>query len=112
MRVVEKTHHIDFTMYGNGLNLVQFCENSDEDLINSSESLILKEIESKMTSGDVLSIRRKNKGITQKRLSELTGIAVPNISKMENGTRTIGKESARKFAKALDCEVSDFFMYL
>lgn len=123
MQVVERKHHIDFTMYGKGLGLVkkallniypdiQFKENSEEDLISSKESSVLKDIESRMTAADVLSIRRENKGLTQKQLSEITGIAIPNISQMENGSRKIGKVNAKKLAVALDCDVSDFFMYL
>ncbi len=123
MQVVERKHHIDCTMYGSGLALVkkalldiypdiQFKENSDEDFVSSKESNILKDIESKMTAADVLSIRRENKGYTQKQLSEMTGIAIPNISQMENGSRKIGKVNAKKLAEALECDVSDFFMYL
>lgn len=123
MQVVERKHHIDFTMYGSGLALVkeallntypdiQFKENPDEDFISSKESSVLKDIEAKMTAADVLSIRRENKGLTQKQLSDLTGIAVPNISLMENGSRKIGKVNAKKLAAALDCDASDFFMYL
>ena len=123
MQVVEKKHHIDFTMYGSGLALVkkallniypdiEFKENSDEDFISSKESSVLKNIEAKMSGADVLSIRRENKGITQKQLSEITGIAIPNISQMENGSRKIGKANAKKLAAALDCDASDFFMYL
>ena len=107
MQVVERKHHIDFTMYGSGLALVkeallntypdiQFKENPDEDFISSKESSVLKDIEAKMTAADVLSIRRENKGLTQKQLSDLTGIAVPNISLMENGSRKIGKVNAKK----------------
>ena len=123
MQVVERKHHIDFTMYGSGLETVkkvllktfpdiQFKENIDEDFISSKESSVLKDIESKMTAADVLSIRRKNKGFTQKQLSEITGIAVPNISQMENGSRKIGKVNAKKLAAALECDAADFFMYL
>lgn len=110
-------------MYGSGLALVkkalmstypdiEFKENSDEDFISSKESAVLKNIEAKMTAADILSIRRENKGITQKQLSEITGIAIPNISQMENGSRKIGKANAKKLATALDCDASDFFMYL
>ena len=123
MQVAEKKHHIDFTMYGSGLALVkkallntypdiEFKENSDEDFISSKESAVLKNIEAKITAADVLSIRRENKGLTQKQLSEITGIAIPNLSQMENGSRKIGKTNAKKLASALDCDTSDFFMYL
>ncbi|MBP3709311.1 MAG: helix-turn-helix transcriptional regulator [Treponema sp.] len=65
-----------------------------------------------MTAADILSICRENKGFTQKRLSEMTGIAIPNISQMENGRRKIGKMNAKKLTDALDCDAADFFMYL
>ena len=123
MQVVERKHHIDFTMYGSGLETVkkvllktfpdiQFKENIDEDFISSKESSVIKDIETNMTAADVLSIRRENKGFTQKQLSEITGIAVPNISQMENGSRKIGKVNAKKLAAALECDAADFFMYL
>lgn len=65
-----------------------------------------------MTAADVLSIRRENKGYTQKQLSDMTGIAVPNISLMESGKRKIGKVNAKKLALALDCDVAVFFNYI
>jgi plasmid maintenance system antidote protein VapI len=45
---------------------------------------------------------RGKEGITQKQLSELTGIPQRHISEMENGKRTIGKETARRLGKALN----------
>ena len=39
--------------------------------------------------------------LTQQQLSELTGVPQRHISEMENGKRPIGKENAKKFAKAL-----------
>ncbi len=47
---------------------------------------------------------RNQEGLTQKRLSELTGIPQHHISEMENGKRSIGKERARKLAEALHCD--------
>lgn len=47
---------------------------------------------------------RGKEGLTQKRLAELTGIAQHHISEMENGKRTIGKETARKLAVALNVD--------
>jgi len=47
---------------------------------------------------------RNREGLTQKRLSELTGIPQHHISEMENGKRSIGKERARKLAEALHCD--------
>lgn len=47
---------------------------------------------------------RRREGLTQKQLAELTGIPQHHISDMENGKRTIGKERARRLAKALHCD--------
>lgn len=46
---------------------------------------------------------RTREDLTQKQLSELTGIPQHHISEMENGKRSIGKERAKKLAEALRC---------
>ena len=51
---------------------------------------------------------RGKEGLTQKQLAELTGIAQHHISEMENGKRPIGKESAKKLAKALNIDYRVF----
>ncbi|MDZ4183409.1 MAG: helix-turn-helix transcriptional regulator [Desulfuromonadales bacterium] len=53
---------------------------------------------------------RTRENLTQKQLAELTGISQHQISEMENGKRTIGKERARKLAAAL--QVADWRMLL
>jgi ribosome-binding protein aMBF1 (putative translation factor) len=57
-----------------------------------------------------ISIRgaRGKEDITQKQLSELTGIAQHHISEMETGKRPIGKETAKKLAKALNIDYRVF----
>ena len=45
---------------------------------------------------------RAKENITQKGLSEITGIPQGHISEMENGRRSIGKEIAKKLGKALN----------
>ena len=47
---------------------------------------------------------RTREELTQKQLSELTGIPQHHISEMENGKRSIGKERAKKLAEALYCD--------
>jgi len=47
---------------------------------------------------------RNREGLTQKRLSELTGIPQHHISEMEHGKRSIGKERAKKLAGVLFCD--------
>jgi len=51
---------------------------------------------------------RSKEGMTQKRLAELTGIAPQHISEMENGKRTIGKETAKKLATVLNMDYRVF----
>jgi len=53
---------------------------------------------------------RTREALTQKDLSVMTGIPQRHISEMENGKRAIGRERARKFAKALN--VSDHRLFL
>ncbi len=53
---------------------------------------------------------RTRQGLTQKQLSEITGIPQRHISEMENGKRGIGKERARLLAEAL--KVSDYRVFL
>ncbi|MCD6585880.1 MAG: helix-turn-helix transcriptional regulator [Desulfobacteraceae bacterium] len=52
--------------------------------------------------GVCLAGARGKEGLTQKQLSELTGIPQRHISEMENGKRSIGKETARRLGKALN----------
>jgi len=55
-------------------------------------------------AGTVLSGYRHREGFTQTELSRQTGIPQRHISEMEHGKRPIGKEAARKLAKALNCD--------
>ena len=105
MQAVERTHHIDLYMFGQGLQeAVEALKNyypdieffdDEEQIIDSEESSVFKQIESEMTAGIRLKIRRENKGMTQQNLSEKTGIAVSNISLMENNKRPIGAKIAK-----------------
>ncbi len=51
---------------------------------------------------------RAKEDLTQRQLAELTGIPQRHISEMENGKRPIGKETARKLAKALNVDYRVF----
>ena len=53
---------------------------------------------------------RTRQGVTQKQLSEMTGIPQRHISEVENGKRGVGKIRAKLFAKAL--EVPDYRVFL
>lgn len=49
-----------------------------------------------------LKTARSIRQLTQKQISDATGIARHHISEMEHGKRTIGKSIAQKLGKALD----------
>jgi hypothetical protein len=61
-------------------------------------------------SGIVLRGARLKEEMTQKELSEKTGIPQRHISEMENGKRSIGKNRAEKLAAALN--VPDYRVFL
>ena len=51
---------------------------------------------------------RSREGFTQKQLAEMIEVKPNHISEMENGKRTIGKEMAKRSAKALRTEYKVF----
>jgi len=51
---------------------------------------------------------RNKEELTQRVLSQLTGIPQRHISEMENGKRPIGKETAKKLGKALNINYKAF----
>ena len=58
--------------------------------------------------GVALAGARGKEGLTQKQLSEKTGIPQRHISEMENGKRAIGKKNAKLFAEALNIDYRIF----
>jgi DNA-binding XRE family transcriptional regulator len=59
-------------------------------------------------SGLALRGARYREGLSQKELAKKTGLSQENISKMENGQRSIGKKVAKKLAKVLRLHVELF----
>jgi hypothetical protein len=58
--------------------------------------------------GIFLAGARGKEGVTQKWLSDKTGVSQRHISEMENNKRLIGKKNAMKFAKALQIDYRVF----
>jgi ribosome-binding protein aMBF1 (putative translation factor) len=58
--------------------------------------------------GKMLVGGRCKEGLTQQQLSDITGIPRRHISEMENNKRPIGKERAKKLAKALQVDYRVF----
>ena len=67
----------------------EFCNKNNEHL-NSDQEIIKAFIEA-----------RKISGITQKQLSEKTGIAQPDISKLENGNANPSVRTLQRLANAM-----------
>ena len=58
--------------------------------------------------GKALAGARYREGLTQMKLSELTGIPQRHISEMESGKRTIGKEMSKRLGNALNMSYKFF----
>lgn len=81
---------------------------NNKDYVVAKESAWYKKTKAAWHPGITLGIRRENAGFTQKQLSEATGLAVANISAIENGKRNIGLAVAKKLAVALGRPVTEF----
>ncbi len=66
------------------------------------------EVDDAALPGISLRAARRREGISQERLSIITGIPQRHVSEMENGKRPIGKETAKRLAKALSTSYKVF----
>ena len=117
MQVVVKTPPIDVKIAGKGVDTfigiikrsipdAQIIE--DEELEDIDDWDFYAEMKARLTPAKALKIRRENAGLTQVQLAEKCGIAAANIALIETEKRSIGAQTAKKLAAALDCSVSDF----
>ena len=67
----------------------------------SWEKLAAERIAHYKETGLVLRGARYREGFSQKELAKRTGISQDNLSRMENGKRSIGEKVAKRLAKAL-----------
>lgn len=81
--------------------LENFLEKYGESESIPWEELAKDRIAKYKKSGLALRGARYREGFSQKELSRRTGISQENISKMENGQRSVGEKVAKKLAKAL-----------
>lgn len=80
-------------------------ENKKEDQKPVAWRVLAKErLEKYKKAGLVLRGARYREGISQKKLAEKTGISQENISKIENGKRTVGEKVAKILAKELNID--------
>ena len=105
---------IEARFIGSHDNIVQLREVAKSlGLRDTSESLTIAEAfpgYGENPLGMALKGARSREGLTQRQLSEVTGMPQRHISEMETGKRQIGKERAKKLAEAL--HVSDYRVFL
>lgn len=80
-------------------------------IIEATDSILASEISPELDtnpSGVYLRGIRLREDLTQEGLARLTGITRSNISAMEHGKRSIGKETAKKLAAVLNCDYRRF----
>jgi DNA-binding XRE family transcriptional regulator len=88
-------------------HLLETLKEPAEDLITPWAEAIVWEnvaadrIEKYKKAGLVLRGARYREGISQKALAEMSGVSQDNISRIENGKRTVGEKVAKKLAKPL-----------
>ena len=81
--------------------LEDFLEKYGESESIPWEELAKERIAKYKKSGLALRGARYREGISQKELAKRTGISQENISRMENGKRSVGEQVAKKLAKVL-----------
>lgn len=108
MQALTKKHHTESLI---PLNLMVHPANvaaitKYAETLEKSEATPWREVAGRRGSipASILRGARSKTGITQTRLSELTGIPQRHISEMERGKRPLGKETAKKLALALDID--------
>lgn len=104
IEISKREKRISYIPLDNIAKLEEFLKkySSEEDPEAVDWRVLAKErIEKYKKGGLVLRGARYREGISQKKLAEKTGISQDNISKIENGKRTVGEKVAKKLAKAL-----------
>jgi len=68
---------------------------------NNKKNFTKARVNIDISPGEMLKVIRELQELTQKELSELTGVPQSNISAIESGSRQLGRERTLVFAKAL-----------
>ena len=116
MLVHAKKPRIKVKISGRGYKkVVELIKKSFEDVhieedetVNIFETKWYSDLEADSTPAEALKIYRTNASLTLVQLSEKSGIAESHLSAMECGKRSIGKISAQKLGKALNCNYHRF----
>lgn len=86
----------------------EFFEQFEDDEFIPVEEAFPELFDPILGPGRVLKGMRYREELTQKQLAEKLGIRQHHLSEMENGKRPIGKEMAKKLAKALRADYRVF----
>jgi DNA-binding XRE family transcriptional regulator len=100
-----KTKRLSFVPAKHLHKLEAFLEKYGETESIPWEELAKSRIAKYKKSGLALRGARYRENMSQKMLAKRTGVSQENISKMENGQRSIGEKVAKKLAKALRLDV-------
>ncbi len=121
MQAVAKTPRIDVRITGEisekllktladecGDDLVIITD-PDEEFVDAKETDWYREAKAELTPGESLRIYRQNARLTQEALGKMLGnLPRQHISNMENGSRAISLEMAKKMAKLLHTSPAHF----
>ena len=121
MQAVAKTPRIDVRITGEisekllktledeyGDDLVIITD-PDEEFVDAKETDWYREAKAELTPGESLRIYRQNAGLTQEALGKMLGdLPRPPISNMENNSRAISLEMAKKLARLLNTSPARF----
>ena len=88
---------------------IEIIEESDEELVEITESDWYRSIRPTITPGENMKIYRELHKLTQKELGKKLGnFTRQNISNMENGHRPISKDVAKKLTELFNVSVEKF----
>jgi DNA-binding transcriptional regulator YiaG len=91
------------------LTLLKGMIGSDDEMVSANSSEVFKKLDAKYTrAGASLQGARIKEGLSQVELAAKLKISQANLSKMENGSRPIGKAMAKRLAAVLDVDYRIF----
>jgi len=121
MQAVAKTPRIDVRITGEiSKKLLKTLEDEcgddlviitdpDEEFVDAKETDWYREAKAELTPGESLRIYRQNAGLTQEVLGKMLGdLPRQHISNMENNSRAISLEMAKKLARLLNTSPARF----
>lgn len=79
-----------------------------EGVADEARLITVEEVFPDMQPGDILRGARHREGLTQAQLAAMIGVKPSHISEMEKGKRPMGKDMAKRLAKALNTSYQVF----